>query len=144
MAGKEKKFSSLVVEVANPETANRLINKGIVVEGVLLLYTRWERDTAPRQYFNCYTYGHISSVCTKPIRCGKYAGDHPTNSHVEGPGAAKRYTVCGGEYPAWSRDYLIRRREVEKTRAKLGAKPKYFNILERKVVYAIPFTAGGR
>jgi len=29
-------------------------------------------------------------------------------------------------------------------KAKLGAKPKYFKIPERKVVQAIPFTVGGR
>lgn len=143
-AGKEKMFSSLVVEVANPETANRLIDEGIVVEGVLLFCTRWERDTAPRQCFNCCAYRHTSNACTKPTRCGKCAGDHPTDSHVDGPGAAKRCAVCRGEHPAWSRDCLIRQKEVEKTKAKLEAKPKYFNIPERKVTHATSFTAGGR
>lgn len=144
VAGTEKKFSSLVVEVVNPETANRLIDEGMVVEGVLLYCTRWERDTAPRQCFNCYAYGHISKICTKPARCGKCAGGHPTNSHVDSPGAVKRCAVCKGEHPAWAKSCLIRRKEVEKTKAKLGAKPKYFKIPERKTVQATPFTAGSR
>lgn len=144
VAGTEKKVSSLVVEVANPEAANRLIDEGIVVEGVLLFCTRWERDTAPRQCFNCHAYGHISKICTKPARCGKCAGGHPTDNHADGPGAAKRCAVCGGEHSAWAKSCLIRQKEVEKMKARLGAKPKYFKIPERKAVQAIPFTAGGR
>ena len=131
--GREKKFSTMIIEVPNPEVANRLISEGMVVENNLLFCDRWEREVAPRQCFNCYGYGHIARVCKHPTRCGVCAQGHTTDDHKEETGGKPKCVVCKGDHPAWSKVCPIRQRENVKARQRIEHKPKFFRETPKQI-----------
>lgn len=129
--GGEKKFSSLIVEVAKPEEANRLIDEGIVVEDVLLFCGSWIRNAAPQQCFNCYGYGHIGRTCKNMPRCGFCARGHRTQDHGENQAHSEKCAVCEGGHPAWSKSCPVRQREAKRIKNKLETKAKYYRVPTR-------------
>ena len=116
-----KKYSSIIVELITPEEVNRVRQKGLISEGTLLLYERWERNCDIRQCFNCQGYGHKGTSCPHKAQCGHFAGSHNTRDH-QGSSYQVKCAVCGGNYEAWSKDCSIRVKEVQKLRRKLEGK----------------------
>jgi hypothetical protein len=70
----------LVISVAEPEQANRLIDTGLVWHYELHDCEPFNRDCIVTQCFNCYQYGHVARVCQNIQRCGCCsAPGHVTN-----------------------------------------------------------------
>jgi hypothetical protein len=118
--GREKKFSTMIIEVPNPEVANRLISEGMVVENNLLFCDRWEREVAPRQCFNCYGYGHIARVCKHPTRCGVCAQGHTTDDYKEETGGKLKCVTRPGARSAQARQ-------------RIEHKPKFFRETPKQI-----------
>lgn len=56
-----KSVASLIIEVADPEVANRMIDEGIVTGAQMHSCTRYSPDCRMKQCFKCLQYGHNTS-----------------------------------------------------------------------------------
>ncbi|KAF2802658.1 uncharacterized protein BDZ99DRAFT_337225, partial [Mytilinidion resinicola] len=80
-------------------TANRLIERGIVIGGILHTVERYEAACRATQCYKCQSYGHISTHCRRDPRCGACAGSHDTRDCES---EARKCANCKMEHPAWS------------------------------------------
>jgi hypothetical protein len=72
--------SPLVISVAEPEQANRLINAGLAWHYELHDCEPFTRDCIVTQCFKCCQYGHVAKMCQNIQRCGCCAVPrHATN-----------------------------------------------------------------
>ena len=71
-----KRYSSMVVDVASAEQANRLIVEGLLDGGELKVVELFDRNCRVMQCFRCQEYGHSGKSCKKPASCGHCAGNH--------------------------------------------------------------------
>jgi hypothetical protein len=70
----------LVISVAEPEQANRLINARLVWHYELHNCEPFTRDCIVTQCFKYYQYGHVAKVCQNIQRCGCCSAPrHETN-----------------------------------------------------------------
>ncbi len=67
---KNRRTSSIVVEVADAKIANMLIEVGLVLHHILHGCIRYNSACRMKQYFNFYKYGHVSVHCQKNTNCG--------------------------------------------------------------------------
>ncbi|PBK71504.1 hypothetical protein ARMSODRAFT_865808, partial [Armillaria solidipes] len=72
-----KHTSSLVLTFSDEETAERVFDQGLYIEGTHAFGTwYWE---GPDQCYKCQQYGHRSYRCPSPQPvCARCAGHHPT------------------------------------------------------------------
>ncbi len=56
--GREKAYSSLLIEYETPDEVNQVIQKSFIERCKLLQGERWEKGLNLTQCFNCYDYGH--------------------------------------------------------------------------------------
>ena len=88
-----KSASSVIVEFARAEDANRIIDEGLVWQGEVFQCERYDRHCRLRQCFRCHKYGHIETQCKATIACGYCAQHHqtrecPTKNDDKRPGSA--------------------------------------------------------
>ena len=76
---KDKRTSSLVIEVDDAKMTNTLIEKGLVLDHTLHGCMRYNLGFRIKQCFNCYKYGHVSVHCQKNTKCGACSGPHRTS-----------------------------------------------------------------
>ena len=110
----EKSYSSLILETASPETANRIIARGLVHEGEIKECARYLAEGRVTRCFNCQKYGHIAKRCKNPTTCAECAGDHTTNKCTKEPEARRKCAACKGGHAAGSRQCPVECREREK------------------------------
>jgi len=125
--GKAKKYSTLLIEIPEPEMANKVIAEGILESESPLLCTRWERTGDPRQCYNCQEYGHMARACKNETRCGRCTGPHQSKDYGVKRSQEEKCAVCQGPHESWSRECKIRQGELHRIRQKLEDKPKWFN-----------------
>jgi hypothetical protein len=75
-----KARASLLVFVASPEVANKVITEGLVEGGEVKLTDRFYTGCGLVQCFKCCSYGHIAKHCRIEARCGHCAGLHETRN----------------------------------------------------------------
>ena len=71
-----KLHSSLIIEVASEEMANRLINGGIIEFYGEHDCEYFEKGCRVLQYFNCFRFGHVARSCKNKPFCYKCGGTH--------------------------------------------------------------------
>lgn len=126
--GRKKRYSTLVLEITNPEMANRLVAEGFLESENPLLCEKWERTGDPRQCYNCQEYGHMAAACTNKTKCGRCAGPHQSQDHgINKPGEVQ-CSVCPGKHESWSKNCEIRRKEIRRIQQRLENKSKWFNV----------------
>jgi hypothetical protein len=85
----------LVISVAEPEQANRLIDVGLVWHYELHDCKPFNRDCIVTQCFNCYQYRHVAKVCQNIQRCGCCSGPgHVTNDCLGKEDQSKYVQMC--------------------------------------------------
>lgn len=130
--GSPKQYSSLLVELLTPEAANEVVEKGLVEGYQLKTCTRYNRAIALLQCFKCCQYGHISSRCTNPVKCGTCAGNHDTRDHQGPEKMAPSCAACGKKrHTAWHPDCKVRQKEKEKSSAKLASMASKYPVRAR-------------
>ncbi|KAJ6437601.1 zinc knuckle [Purpureocillium lavendulum] len=122
-----KSSSSVIVEFAKAEDANRIIDEGLIWQGEVFQCERYDRQCRLRQCFRCHKYGHIGTQCRATTACGYCAQDHPTR---ECPAknddmAPRKCAACRGEHEAWNSQCPTRKQELAKIKDAYKARPKY-------------------
>lgn len=69
--GQKKKYSSLILNVATPEMADRLIQKYLVEGGEMKKVERFDQTATSMQCYNCQEYCHMAKSCRNQIRCAE-------------------------------------------------------------------------
>ena len=113
----KKAYSTLHIEVATAEMANRLITEGLMESYEIKDCERFTRGCTMTQCFNCQKYGHIGRACRNPAACGHCAGGHQSKEcNLETTGQYRRCAVCGEKgHEAWSTACKVRLAEKRKT-----------------------------
>jgi hypothetical protein len=73
------RFTSLQMTMNSASEANRLMDEGILAEGVRRLCTIYHPEYEFKQCFKCGGFGHISKHCTATPKCEKCGEAHPSN-----------------------------------------------------------------
>lgn len=122
-----KSASSVIVEFARAEDANRIIDEGLIWQGEVFQCERYDRQCRLRQCFRCHKYGHIGTQCRATTACGYCAQDHPTREcpAKNDDKAPRKCAACRGEHEAWSGQCPTRKEEMAKVKAAYKARPKY-------------------
>jgi hypothetical protein len=110
----EKRYSSLILETASPETANRIISQGLVHEGEIKTCVRFLPEERVTRYYRCQKYGHITRRCKNPATCSECAGEHAAETYTKDPETSRKCAVCKGNHRAGSLQCEIERRERER------------------------------
>lgn len=97
---KNQRFASAVIEFRSPELANKALDHGLALGGDHHNCVRYDRDIRLKHCLHCQGYGHMSSQCTAPKRCGSCAGR--CEAKCTAKGGLKKCCVCGGPHPVWS------------------------------------------
>ena len=72
----KKAFSTVHIEVATAETANRVIAEGIIIDYELKDCERFTKGCTMTQCFNYHNYSYIGRSFINPTACGHCAGAH--------------------------------------------------------------------
>ncbi|GKT51829.1 nucleic-acid-binding protein from mobile element jockey [Colletotrichum spaethianum] len=122
-----KSASSVIVEFAKAEDANKLIDEGLIWQGEVFQCERYDRQCRLRQCFRCHAYGHIGTQCKATTTCGYCAQEHatrecPSKSDTATP---RKCAACHGEHEAWHGRCPTRMRELAKIKAAYKQRPRY-------------------
>jgi hypothetical protein len=125
-----KQFSTLIIETASAEQANRLIREGIVVGYDLKSVERYDTKCRITQCFKCQKYGHISTICMNAEKCGYCGEEHSSESCAEKTQATRmKCAGCnGGNHTAWSKICPARIKELGRAKAAKLALPSLFPV----------------
>jgi ribosomal protein S27E len=85
--------------------ANRVIEKGFIVEYEHLTAKLFDTTYQTVQCLRCQAWGHIATHCSKGVKCAHCARPHDSRT-CEDPRKTK-CANCGRGHTAWSRDYSI-------------------------------------
>jgi hypothetical protein len=122
-----KSASSVIVEFAKAEDANRIIDEGLIWQGEVFQCELYDRQCRLRQCFRCHKYGHIGTQCKATTTCGYCAKEHATrecpvkNDRTE----PRKCAACQGEHEAWNGQCPTRKQELAKVKAAYKTRPRY-------------------
>jgi len=127
--GAKKTATSLAVELATKEQANRAIREGLVVGACQHDCELYERSCKLKQCYKCQRYGHIGTQCNAEETCGNCAG--PYNSRLsrkkeEDPNVTPKCVLWNGPHTAWSNACQIRQTQLAKVEHARRTRPAYF------------------
>ncbi len=106
---KDRRTSSLVVEVDDAKMANILIEERLVLDHTLHGCMRYNPAYRIEQCFNCYEYGHVSVHCQKNTKCRACLGPHRTSEYSRD--RVQKCLLCNGAHTSWDKQYEYRKKE---------------------------------
>lgn len=124
-----KNYASLVMDFATKEDANAaIVAAELFWENESRRVRRFVRRCTLNQCFKCHQYGHRSTQCRNPTRCGHCSEGHgtPDCPSAADPSKAK-CANCGKNHPAWSGECKERRDQKNKVKERLQAAPRYWS-----------------
>ncbi len=101
----------LIIELADSDKANKAIEEGLVIGSELYGYCVYNRQYRLKQCFECWKYGHISTLCPDKGKqvCRKCTEDH---HYKECKATVRKCAVCSGSYKAWNKVCIGRKKEI--------------------------------
>ena len=93
----DRPIGSLVIWLKKEAVRDFLLRNQVAMFGAGAAWTSvYVKQETPERCFNCNTYGHMQSRCTKPTACGICSGKHHTREcqHLDQP----RCTACQGPH----------------------------------------------
>jgi hypothetical protein len=126
----KKTASSLMLDVANPEGANALIEEGLVLDGELKEVERFDPQCLVTRCYNCQKYGHNAKNCRHPQMCGHCAA--PGHTHetcpFRGDKTKQRCANCSGRHRAGSLECGKHMEEMSRAQRARETKPRLFEV----------------
>jgi hypothetical protein len=120
----EAPTQSIVLQLSSPEEADECIMNGIIIGKRLHHVEKYMPQYQIKQCFNCYSYGHRASECSKRRVCGKCSKeDHETKDCQS---TTLKCTHCEVEHAAWHSTCLTRKHEIEKLEEQRSRQSPYF------------------
>lgn len=135
-----KAHSSLIVYAKDTASANKMIQKGLVIDYALHNSELYHSDFYIKQCFKCQAYGHIAPHCGRSEKCGKCASSHATQACTENN--RKKCGNCGRNHASWSGQCTIRIAAKAKAAVAKQAAPSLYP--ESAVTVPFAFTTGGK
>ena len=134
-----KRFAPLLIDVAEPEQANRLVDAGLIWDYQLHDCKPFAGDCRVTQCFKCFKYGHVARTCGNIARCGFCAAPgHDTNDCLrKNDSANHRCAICAtpeARHKAWAPNCPVRQAQVAKARLAYSQRPSRFQIREKTVL----------
>jgi hypothetical protein len=128
--GSSRTYTSIVVELSEPEMANKALREGFIENAEMKACEYYDRKGSVLQCFKCQKYGHMAHTCKNETKCGWCAGDHQTNEHEEkAMGVAKNCAVCGkAGHAAWESECPTRKKERANLQARALKRPVEFPV----------------
>ena len=123
---KDRRTSSLVIEVDNAKMANMLIEEGLVLDHTLHGCMRYNPACRIKQCFNCYEYGHVSVHCQKSTKCGACSGPHRTSECPRDK--AQKCPLCNGAHTSWDKRCEHRKKEYLRIEAAKQNTPRLHEV----------------
>ena len=112
---KDRRTSTLLVEVADAKMASMLIKERLVLSHILYGCMRYNPDCKMKQCFNCYKYSSVSVHFQKNKKCGACSDPHKTS---ECPWDKwQRFPLCNVAHTLWDKRYEYRKKEYLKIAA---------------------------
>ena len=100
---------SLLVFIEDIDTANKCIQKGILINYQIYSTEKYMLQLRIIQCFNCHGYCHRANECKDKQKCGRYGKE---DHEIEKCEELKYCCIhCKGEYPAWSFECQARKEE---------------------------------
>ena len=96
-----KSHSSLIIEVASEEMANRLIDYGIIESYGEHDCEYFEKGCRVLQCFNCFKFGHVARSCKNKPFCHKCGGDHTPDTCITQPERMCCASCKEGNHKPW-------------------------------------------
>lgn len=126
-----KTYAPLLIDVAEPVQANRLIDTGLIWEYQLHDCEPFVGDCRSTQCFKCFRYGHIARACGNVARCGFCAAPgHETNDCLQkNTPENHRCAACASpaaKHKAWSPTCPVRQGRVAQARQVYSQRPTRF------------------
>ena len=123
---KDKRTSSLVIEIDDAKMANTLIEEGLVLDHTLHGCMRYNPACRIKQCFNCYKYGHVSVHCQKSTKCGACSGPHRTSECTRDK--AQKCPLCNGAHTSWDKRCEHRKKEYLRIQAAKENTPRLYKV----------------
>ncbi|OJD17317.1 hypothetical protein ACJ73_08809 [Blastomyces percursus] len=126
--GAKKPTSSLVLEFATKEHADRAIREGLVLDACYHHCELYHRSCKLKQCYKCQKYGHIGAQCNANETCGYCAEPHNTRDcrKKEDPNSTSKCALCKEPHAAWSSNCLTRQAEITKVEQARRIRPSYY------------------
>ncbi|KFA81825.1 hypothetical protein S40288_09566 [Stachybotrys chartarum IBT 40288] len=143
---KAKMASSIIVEFKRAEDANKIIDKGLIWQGEVFQYERYDRQCRLRQCFKCHKYGHIGTQCKANVVYGYCAQPHPTKEcpAKNDRNAPRKCAACQDNHKAWSPSCPVRKQELSKIKTAYNLRPRYHPVPEESVRLTPPAKPQGQ
>ena len=120
----------LIISVAEPEQANRLIDAGLIWHHELHDCEPFDGNCIVTQCFKCYKYGHVGHNCRNTQRCGVCAAPgHATNDCLGKEDRTKHQCVnCRGKHQSWARECPERRKQTSAVQEAYNTRPVRYQV----------------
>ena len=126
---------SIVLGMASPEEANRVIEQGVAWNHGIYRAEPYSKGVRVVRCYRCQGYGHMASRCRGAKKCGWCAGDHRMEDCPEkGKTEKKACAPCGGarDHCALDAGCPARLREEVKAKQAYNTRPRQFGDGARK------------
>jgi hypothetical protein len=110
----QKRYSSLILETASPETANRIITHGLIHEGEIKPCVRFLSEGRVTRCHKCQRYGNTARICRGRLTCAECAGEHSAETCTKGPEASRKCASCKGNHRSGSQQCEFERKERDR------------------------------
>lgn len=121
----KQRYGSLIVDVHDVDTANRIISQGIIFECEIKDCDRFLKEARITQCVKCQGYSHIARFCKNTTRCGRCAGNH-TEENCPQPRNARKCALCKGNHESRSETCAHRQKARERAAVALQTTPALY------------------
>jgi hypothetical protein len=128
-----KPFAPLLIDVAEPEQGNHLVDAGLIWDYQLHDCEPFTGNCKVTQCFKCFKYGHVTCTCSNIAKCGFCAAlGHETNNCIQrNTPNNHRCVVCASpeaKHSAWSGACPTRKKKVMEARLAYSQRPARFQV----------------
>jgi hypothetical protein len=113
----QQNITSLAIELREARQANECIKHGIVIDGEPHACVIRDRNKRVRICYRCWRFGHITTQCMAPQRCGRCSEKGHKKENCPKPPEVKHCCNCKGPHAAYDeKNCPIQQQENERVR----------------------------